>query len=76
MTLRRQMIVWIAGPTLLIYVVILGIAAASLYRQSHEEVERAMTRLAASYSSRLDGHLREARASPKRPHAFCKRAPT
>lgn len=59
MTLRRQMIVLIAGPTLLIYVVILGIAAVSLYRQSKGEVERAMTRLAASYSSRLDGHLRE-----------------
>jgi sigma-B regulation protein RsbU (phosphoserine phosphatase) len=59
MTLRRQMIVWIAGPTLLIYVLILGIVAVSLYRQSKQEVERAMTRLAASYSSRLEGHLSE-----------------
>jgi phosphoserine phosphatase RsbU/P len=59
MTLRRQLILWIAGPTLLIYVVILGVASVSLYHQSRDEVERAMTRLAASYSSRLDGHLRE-----------------
>lgn len=60
MTLRRQMIVLIAGPTLVIYLVILGLAAVSQYRQSKREVEQAMTRLAASYSSRLDGHLREA----------------
>ena len=59
MTLRRQMIAWIAGPTLAIYVAILGLAAVGQFRQSKEEVERAMTRLAASYSSRLDGHLRE-----------------
>jgi sigma-B regulation protein RsbU (phosphoserine phosphatase) len=60
MTLRRQMIVSIAGPALVIYLVILGFAAVSQYRQSKREVEQAMTRLAASYSSRLDGHLREA----------------
>jgi sigma-B regulation protein RsbU (phosphoserine phosphatase) len=60
MTLRRQMIVWIAGPALVIYLVILGLTAAGQYRQSKLEVERAMTRLAASYSSRLDGYLREA----------------
>lgn len=60
MTLRRQMIVWIAGPALVIYLLILGITAAAQYRQSKQEVERAMTRLAASYSSRLDGYLREA----------------
>jgi sigma-B regulation protein RsbU (phosphoserine phosphatase) len=60
MTLRRQMIVWIAGPALVIYLLILGLTAATQYWQSKQEVERAMTRLAASYSSRLDGHLREA----------------
>lgn len=54
------MLLWIAGPTLLIYVLVLGLAAMSLHRQSKEEVERAMTRLAASYSARLDGYLREA----------------
>ncbi len=59
MTLRRQMILWIAGPALVIYVVVLGLSAVSQYRQSQREVERAMTRLAASYSARLDGYLRE-----------------
>jgi len=60
MTLRRQMIAWIAGPALAIYVVILGATAANEYRQSKKEVERAATRLAASYAARLDGYLREA----------------
>jgi sigma-B regulation protein RsbU (phosphoserine phosphatase) len=60
MTIRRQMIAWIAGPALLIYILVLGIAAIGQYRQSKREVERAMTRLAASYSARLDGYLREA----------------
>jgi sigma-B regulation protein RsbU (phosphoserine phosphatase) len=60
MNLRRQMMVWIAGPALLICLVILGAAAIAQYEQSKREVERAMTRLAASYASRLDGHLREA----------------
>ena len=59
MPLRRQMIVLIAGPALAIYVVILGVAAFSQYRQSKEEVELSMARLAGSYSSRFDGKLRE-----------------
>ncbi len=60
MTLRRQMILWIAGPALLIYIFILGLTAVNQYRQSKQEVERAMMRLATSYSARLDGYLREA----------------
>jgi sigma-B regulation protein RsbU (phosphoserine phosphatase) len=60
MTLRRQMIVWIAGPALLICLLILGLAAIAQYEQSKREVEQAMTRLAASYAARLDGYLREA----------------
>ena len=59
MPLRRQMILLIAGPALVIYVLILGIAAFSQYRQSKQEVELSMTRLAASYSSRFDGKLRD-----------------
>ena len=54
------MIAWIAGPALAIYVLVLGATAVSQYRQSKQEVERAMTRLAVSYSARLDGYLREA----------------
>ena len=53
------MILLIAGPALVIYVLILGIAAFSQYRQSKQEVELSMTRLAASYSSRFDGKLRD-----------------
>jgi hypothetical protein len=40
------MMLLIAGPTLLIYVLIFGLAAVSQYRQSKLEVERAMTRFA------------------------------
>jgi len=54
------MILLIAGPTLAIYVVILGMAGLSLHAQSKQEAERAMMRLASSYSARLDGYLREA----------------
>jgi len=59
MPLRRQMILWIVGPALVIYLLILGLSAVSQYRQSKREVEQAMTRLAGSYASRLDGYLRE-----------------
>ena len=53
------MILLIAGPALVINVLILGIAAVGQYGQSKREVESSMTRLAASYSSRFDGKLRE-----------------
>ena len=59
MPLRRRMILLIAGPALMIYILILGIAAFSQYRQSKQEVELSMTHLAASYASRFDGKLRE-----------------
>ncbi len=54
------MMLMIAGPTLVIYVVILGVAGLTLHEQSSREAERAMSRLAASYTARLDGYLREA----------------
>ena len=60
MPLRRQMILLIAGPALAIYVLILGIAAFNQYRESKREAEVSMTRLAASYSSRFDGKMRDA----------------
>lgn len=60
MKLRHKMILLIAGPTLLIYAVILGWVGVTLHNQSRNEAERAMSRLAASYSARLDGYLREA----------------
>src|SRR3954466_533180 len=53
------MILLIALPTLIIYVVILGLATIFAYGESKRSVEQNMTRLADSYASRLDGHLRE-----------------
>jgi len=53
------MILLIALPTLIIYVVILGLATFFAYEESKRSVEQNMTRLADSYASRLDGHLRE-----------------
>src|SRR5688572_4398834 len=60
MTLRRQMIIRIAVPTLLIYVLILGVTTWFAYRESRRAVERGMTQLANSYAARFDGYLREA----------------
>lgn len=60
MTIRRQMILLIALPTLVIYLVVLGITALYTYQAARASVEREMTRLAASYAARFDGHLREA----------------
>ncbi len=60
MKLRHHMILLIAGPSLAIYVLILGLAGFGMYQRGKQEAESAMTRLAASYSARLDGYLREA----------------
>jgi sigma-B regulation protein RsbU (phosphoserine phosphatase) len=54
------MIALIAGPALLIYVLILGLAAFVLHEQSTREVEQSMSQLASSYTARLEGYLREA----------------
>jgi sigma-B regulation protein RsbU (phosphoserine phosphatase) len=61
-TIRRKMIALIAVPTLVIYVVVLGLTMANLRRASRAEVERDMTRLAANYAARFDGAFREAAA--------------
>jgi len=60
MTLRRQMILRIGVPTLLIYVLVLGVATWFAYRESKRSVERGMTQLASSYVARFDAQLREA----------------
>ncbi len=60
MKLRHQMMLMIAGPTLVIYVVILGFAGVALYEESELAAERAMSRLASSFTARLDGYLSEA----------------
>src|SRR5258705_9607912 len=59
MKLRRQMILLIAIPTLVIYAAILGLAMAYTYRESKDARQRAMIDLSTSYASRFDGQLRE-----------------
>jgi sigma-B regulation protein RsbU (phosphoserine phosphatase) len=60
MTIRRQMILLIALPTLVIYLVVLGVTAFYAYQAARAAVEREMTRLASNFAARFDGHLREA----------------
>lgn len=59
MTIRRQLIVLIALPTLVINVLVVGLTTLYIFRQSRSAVERDMTRLASSYASKFDGQLRE-----------------
>ncbi|MEE9130671.1 MAG: hypothetical protein V3T84_11685, partial [Phycisphaerales bacterium] len=56
------MITLIALPTLVIYVVVLGVAMAILRSESRAEVEQEVTRLADNYAARFDGAFREAAA--------------
>ncbi len=56
------MIALIALPTLVIYVLVLGIAMAQLRVQQRREVEGEMTRLAVNFAARFEGAFREAAA--------------
>lgn len=47
-------------PTLVIYVVVLGMAGNEVYVLSRQEVQDDMARLATNYAARFDGYLREA----------------
>ncbi len=58
--LRRQMFLFIAAPTFLIYVMILGLTTYYAYRESEQALQRDMAQLAASYAAQFDGRLREA----------------
>jgi hypothetical protein len=60
MTLRRQMILLIAAPTLLIYIAILGVTAFLTYHEAKESRQQMMIQLASSYAAQFDGQLREA----------------
>ena len=61
------MITLIALPTLVIYVVVLGVAMAILRSESRAEVEQEVARLADNYAARFDGAFREAAAIGRRP---------
>jgi len=61
-SIRGKMILCIGLPTLLVYVVALGITLAYLRQRSEIEVRDSGTKLSASFASRFDGALREAAA--------------
>lgn len=60
MTLRRQMMLLIAAPALLIYALFVGIAATNLHRSATKDAEASMRRIAASYAAAFDARLVEA----------------
>ena len=59
-TLRRRLLAWIVLPTLVIYVVVLGVTFRLLEKESRLDVQQQTTRLAGNYAERFDGALREA----------------
>lgn len=60
MSIRRQMILLIALPTLTIYLLVVGLTVVYVYRDTYRSIMGHKTRLAASYAARFDGCLREA----------------
>jgi HD-GYP domain-containing protein (c-di-GMP phosphodiesterase class II) len=69
------MIVLIALPAAVIYVVVLGLMMAYLRDESWSEVEQEMTRLAGNYAARFDGAFREAAAVAKATARFLETEP-
>jgi sigma-B regulation protein RsbU (phosphoserine phosphatase) len=61
-SVRAKLIAFIALPTLVVYVVILGGTMSFLRASNLAALERDMTRLASMYAARFDGFLREAAA--------------
>jgi sigma-B regulation protein RsbU (phosphoserine phosphatase) len=61
-TIRGKMIGLIAVPTLVIYVVMLGLMMVHLRGEARRDIERQMTRLAGNFAARFDGAFREAAA--------------
>lgn len=58
--IRGKMLVTIAGPTLAIYVLLLGGMMLLLERHARSEVREETARLALNYAARFDGMFREA----------------
>ena len=61
-TIRAKMIALIALPTLVIFVVVVGLMMVYLRAEARADVEQEMTRLAGNYAARFDGAFREAAA--------------
>ncbi len=74
-TIRGRMILLIALPTLVIYVLVLGLAMAILRDMHQREVEREMTRLAVNFAARFEGAFREAAAVADATAHFMETAP-
>ncbi len=74
-TIRTRMIAMIAMPTLVIYVVVIGLMMEHLRKEARAEVETEMTRLAGNYAARFDGAFREAAAVANAMARFIETAP-
>lgn len=61
-SIRTRMILWIGLPTLVVYVITLGLTLAYMRQRSEAEIAEGGTRLSASFAARFDGCLREAAA--------------
>ena len=59
-SLRRKMIILIALPTLVIYMVIIGLTWAYLQKQQRQEIEAEMKHLAEIYADKFDKILQQA----------------
>ncbi len=62
-------------PTLVIYIVVIGLMMVHLRTEARAEVETEMTRLAANYAARFDGAFREAAAVATATARFRETAP-
>lgn len=70
LTLRRRMLLMIVLPTLVIYVVVLGLTISVLMEENRAEVREEMTRLARSDAARFDASLRRAMGIAETTAAF------
>jgi len=64
----------IAGPTLVIYVVVLGVTFLSLRAANRREVEETMTQLAVNHAARFDGAFRQVAAVARATASFLEAA--
>ena len=65
----------IVGPTLLIYVVVLGLTMRHLQAESRDQMKQETTRLAEHYAAQFDGYLRRAAAVAEATASFVETHP-
>jgi sigma-B regulation protein RsbU (phosphoserine phosphatase) len=61
-TLRRKLVALIVGPTVLIYILILGLAMLALLSENRRQISAQNTQLAVNYAARFDAALQRAAA--------------